>query len=887
MQIRGCGCVAGILALGLVWVSNAADGIGEAWERVDAARWVGVEKAVESRRYAPDRDEQVLHLRLEITPDFQKREIEGRAAYKLRPFVKPLAEVRLDAVDMVISKVTSSEPIRAWRMADDQVLVTFAGEIPPGREFTLEFQYHAEPTQGIYFRTPEMGYKAGDTHLFSQGETIEARHWYPSFDSPNRKFTSEVICAVPEGMTVISNGRLVSQEKDVSRNLVVFHWSQEAPSANYLIDLVAGYFKKVEGRHGNVPLAFYTPPSEFEQAALSFHHTEDIMAFFDEEIGVPYPWPKYDQVCVDDFVAGGMENTSATTLTTHTLHPPTTGRFNDSDGLVAHEMAHQWFGDYVTCKDWSDTWLNEGSATYYALLYEGHRNGRDAMLYGFYRDAKGITGIENDTDPIVRHDYARTMDMFGLVYPKGSWVLRMLRADLGDELFRKVIRTYLERHAHGSVVTEDLRAVAEELSGRSYDQFFDQWVYHAHHPEIEANYDWDERTGLAKVSIRQTQKVDAKVLAFNFPLTIRFKGAFGAVDKRIVVREKPEDFYFKLDSAPRTVRLDPDLMLLAKISFSPPRLMLEAQLEDRDDVIGRLIAVEKLSREHDHAAVEKLKRVLQGDGFHGVREEAARGLRGIHTDEALEALIASIDQDDERVRSQVAEGLAGFYSDKALAAAKMILARETNPIVAGSAVDALAAYGAAETRDLLLRRLAETTHHNRTESAAIRTMRAQDDPTYLAPLMAAAGDRAGEFTTSTLSQMLGAIGHLARNEDQKAPVREFLEARLRHKKDSVRVAAIRALGELGDPRAVAVLETFARAGKGGSEQEAASRAVEELRKGRKPVDDFKQLREETLQLKKETKELREKLEALQKKLDAQGAPAGVKAKAPGKPGRRE
>src|SRR5439155_21936315 len=227
--------------------------------------------------------------------------------------------------------------------------------------------YRAEPTQGLYFRTPEMGYKAGDTHLYTQGEPTEARHWYPCFDAPNEKFTSEIVCRVPEGMTVLSNGRRVSEEKD--GGLVAVRWLQDKPHVTYLISLVAGYFKSVEDKYHEVQLAFYTPPSEINEAPNSFRDTKDMLAFFEDEIGVPYPWAKYYQVCVNDF-GGGMENTSITTLTVDTLFTAATENIRSSQGLVAHELAHQWFGDLVTCKDWSDIWLNDGFATYYESHYE-------------------------------------------------------------------------------------------------------------------------------------------------------------------------------------------------------------------------------------------------------------------------------------------------------------------------------------------------------------------------------------------------------------------------------------------------------------------------------------------------------------------------------------
>ena len=519
--------------------------------------------AVGHLNYAPDREVDVLHFALEVTPDFEQRTVSGQATLQFKPMVKPAQELRLDAVDLNIESVTATEKVQAFQVTADHLIITFAAAIPAGKTASVTIKYHAEPDLGLYFRTPQMGYKAGDTHCFSQGEEVEARHWYPCFDSPNEKFTSELTCHVPAGMTAISNGRLVSKSKDAATGLTTFHWSQEQPHANYLISLIAGYFKKLEGKHNNVPLTFLTPPSEFAEAANSFRETDEIMTFFEKEIGVPFPWAKYSQTCVNDFVAGGMENTSATTLTDSTLFTAASETIRSSQGLVAHEMAHQWFGDLVTCKDWSHIWLNEGFATYYQVLFEGQKNGRDALLYDLYGMARSVTGVANDVNPIVRRDFKDPSEMFGyLAYPKGGWVLHMLRSQLGEELYRKCIQTHLERHRYGSVTTEDLRKVIEELSGRSFDQFFDQWLYHAHYPELEVEYSWDELAKLAKVSIRQKQLISDRVLLFDTPLTLRFKGKFGTVDRAIEVKELSGDFYFPLDSAPKIVRVDPEKNLL-------------------------------------------------------------------------------------------------------------------------------------------------------------------------------------------------------------------------------------------------------------------------------------------------------------------------------------
>ncbi len=340
-----------ILCLPAALTSTArAETDSEALECSKSASFLAPLDSPDRFKYAADREVEVLHLALTVTPDFKQRTIEGTATLRFKPIAKPVQEIKLDAVDLAIHTVTATENIQAYQLTADKLVITFTEPIPTGREASVTISYFAEPTEGLYFRTPEMGYKPGDTHLFTQGEEILARHWYPCFDSPNQKFTSEVSCRVPEGMTVISNGRLLEQTKDSAAGLDVFHWSQEKPHANYLITLVAGYLARIEDKYRDIPLAFYTPPSEIRYATNSFLGTKDMLAFYEQEIGVPYPWPKYDQICVNDFVEGGMENTTATTLTDSLLFTGATENIRSSDGVVAHELAHQWFGDLVTCK---------------------------------------------------------------------------------------------------------------------------------------------------------------------------------------------------------------------------------------------------------------------------------------------------------------------------------------------------------------------------------------------------------------------------------------------------------------------------------------------------------------------------------------------------------
>ena len=439
------------------------------------------------RNYAPDRRVDVLHIKLNVTPNFRDQTVSGTATLRFKPLARPLATLELDAVNLQVSAVESDHAIDDYATSSADLAITFRKPIPVDEEAWIEVKYSAEPAKGLYFRTAEMGYPEGDDHVWTQGEPHESRHWFPCFDAPNERSSTEMICHVPEDMTVLSNGRRISESIDEATGLKVVHWLQEKPHVNYLICLVAGHLHGVHAQHGDLPLAFYTQPSKAEYVESGFRDTAKIMSFYEEEIGTPYPWDKYYQTTIGDFMWGGMENTSLTTLHQRAVFSDDVENTRTNRRLDAHELAHQWFGDYITCKDWSHLWLNEGFATYYTHLYEGHKFGRDALLHGLYMDAKDdIFANSDDLRPIVYREYETPKEQFDFrAYPKGSWVLHMLRSQFGEALYRKAIRRYLQQHALTHVETEELRAAFEDVTGETLDRFFDQWVYHGGVPVAE------------------------------------------------------------------------------------------------------------------------------------------------------------------------------------------------------------------------------------------------------------------------------------------------------------------------------------------------------------------------------------------------------------------
>lgn len=824
-------------------------------------------KLVAGRKYARDRRIDILHLKLDVTPDFAKRTVAGTTLMRFKPIALPLARLELDAVDLNITEVKADgAKVAEHEVTNEKLIITFATSIAPDSEVTLTIKHSAQPEHGLYFRTPEMGYKQGDTQVWSQGEAELHRFWFPSYDYPNERFTSEVICHVPKGMTAVSNGTLQS-EKAGKDGLVTFHWLQNQPHVNYLIALAAGHFHKLEDKAGKLPLALLVPPSHKEQAANAFTDTRKIIDFYQKEIGVPFAWDKYWQVYCLDFIAGGMENTSCTFEAAGMLFNADTEELRTLHRLDAHETAHQWFGDLVTCRDWAHLWLNEGFASYYTILYEEQKLGKDAMNYSLWLEAEEVFR-SNDTRPIVWRDYADPMQQFdSRAYPKGAWVLHMLRSQLGADLYRKCIKAYLDRHRSGIVSTDDLQDVVEEVSGLSFDQFFDQWLHHGGVPEFKVDYAWDSGAKLAKLTVRQTQKLSEQVRLFRVPLPVSFRVAGQKEPLRFImdVSKDVEDFHFSLPAQPELVRIDPDFTVLAKVNFTPPPPMLDQQLES--DMIGRLLAVRSLDRKH----IAKLGKILREDKFHAVRSEAAKVLAKIGEPEARAELISgSANQKNAEAREDVVKALASLNTPESQETLWKMAQTEKNPAILAAIIETWSARpGEPAVSDALKKHLAASSYQNMIELAAIKALRAHDDESAV-PLVLARLQQTQDLRGRDASTAFDALAFLARRptNTNRDAVRDFLGEKLSDPRLDWRMAAVKALGTLRDPKALGLLDLML-AISGGDHidpvREAAAKAAQDIRAGLESPADLKNLWDRVQQLQKKSEDQAKEIEALKKK----------------------
>ncbi|MEO0531975.1 MAG: HEAT repeat domain-containing protein, partial [Planctomycetota bacterium] len=495
--------------------------------------------------------------------------------------------------------------------------------------------------------------------------------------------------------------------------------------------------------------------------------------------------------------------------------------------------------------------------------------GRDDMLYRLHRDKheRVLPGTEKNGNPIVFRAYKLPWDQFDFrAYPKGSWVLHMLRSRLGEDLYRKAIRLYLERHALSSVVTDDLRQAFEEVSGKPFDAFFDQWVYQGGVPKLKVRHKWLATEGLLRVSVEQDKPTEGRQL-FTFSVTLRCHAGDEVVDRRVEVTEAEHEFYVPLAGKPDVVRFDPEYTLLAEVDHKQSVEMLEAQLELPDDTIGRVLAAEALGEEDSQAAITALAEALSNDAFYGVRIAASKSLGKMSKDEALVALLTSLDQPDARVRNRVVKDVGKFYDDRAKAALLRVASNEPNPDIRASALGGLVKYFGSEIDRLLVDAVQGDSFQNQLAISAGKVIGRRHDPALADPLLIALRVRRNELPGRRYGEVLVSLAKAARDAEKTTSTREFLASRLNDPSIGVRLGAIEALGELGDRRATPLLEDLAK--KSDKEGDAAEKALKRLDAQREPAaKTIKELRDQLRELREAQDSLQKSVEAIESKAEA-------------------
>lgn len=633
----------------------------------------------------PLRTYHVQNYSLTLHFDETRGEVFGDEAVTLEPLSKGFKRFYLNSSGLTIETVRlvtarGSEPL-SFQVEDPRLWIRLDRVYGPRDRLTVRIVYHGFPRAGLFFVNPNPNYPEWPTEIWSQGEPEFNHYWFPCWDYPNDMATSETITIVPDGQSVVSNGKLIRVTHHAGQT--TYDWLESIPHSSYLISIAVGTWRKVSDHYRNIPVDYYVPSHVDEATARrSFHLTPDMLGFFSRAAGVTYPYEQYAQVAVHNYIFGGMENVSATTLTDETLHDERADDDYSSQALVAHELGQEWFGDLVQGRDWGNIWLNESFATYMEALYTQYHEGNDAFRFEMMKDQ--LKAQRQDREdylrPIVDDHYRYPLQMFdSITHEKGAVVLDMLRNILDGtqeasqpasqkELLFRALKSYLIRYRARAVDTADLIRTIEAVTDRHLGWFFHEWVFMAGFPHYRVTSKYDPGTRSETVTVLQVQRGDGVPQTFEMPVELAF---YGANDKskwvEVLDNQRTQKFRIPLDFEPKWADFDPDDVIEKTLEFPQPLAALVAKAEHDPAMMSRLAAVEQLSTitgAGSNAAVAALSQVLDHDPFYGVRVSAAAGLGRIHTRQAEAVLLWALPQADSRVRVAAIEGLATFHRDR-------------------------------------------------------------------------------------------------------------------------------------------------------------------------------------------------------------------------------
>ena len=570
----------------------------------------------------PDRSVDILHSVIDIKLDFLSESVIGKVTHTFTPLGSSVSNLDLDAEDMVVRRVRLDGKDIPFFQSEEKLHMDLIRSFNWSDTLNVIINYTAKPRTGLYFFKPDSSYPERRLQAWTQGEETDNHHWVPIYDYPNERATFECKLTVDKNLKAISNGELVSQT-DNEDGTHTFHWRENFPMVSYLISFAVGDYVKVEDKYEDLPVNYWVYPENQQEAHRSFGKTPDMLDYFNKVTGIKYPFEKYDQVIVTDFMWGGMENITLTHNTDRTMHDSRAQPDHSSVGLVAHELAHQWYGDMITTRNWSHIWLNEGFATFFSRLYRTEDMGKDEGDYIRLSEIRGYQKADSaKRRPTVDYNYREPFELFtSHVYAKGSLILSMIRDVLGEEGFWRSVRHYTKENKMKNVETIDLKKSIEVTTGQNLDWFFKQWVYEPGYPEYEVSWNYNHRKKQLLLRVKQTQDLKTTNI-FKMPVTLLIDN--GKLKKHTIwVQDKETVFDIPCNSRPKMVVFNTGMKVPCKLKMDKSVADLKYQLINSPNSLDRIWAAHELSKKKGRKIVEYiLLDAAKRDSFWGVRKEA-------------------------------------------------------------------------------------------------------------------------------------------------------------------------------------------------------------------------------------------------------------------------
>jgi len=593
--------------------------------------------ALKTYRETPAKINDLLNTKLEVRFDYQKHYLYGKEWVTLKPHFYPTDTLRLDAKGMDlknISIVKSGKNIPLKFTYDSLSVAVQLDKVYHNNEnYTIYIDYTAKPDElkasrkhgkGLYFINPDGKIKDKPIQIWTEGEPESSSAWFPTIDKPNQKTTSEISMTVPAEYITLSNGRLASQKNNTD-NTRTDTWKMELPNAPYLFMMAVGNFKIYKDSWHGKEVSYYIEPKYAPYAKDIFGFTPEAIGFFSKITGIDYPWNKYAQIAVRDYVSGAMENTTAmvTGEGAQATKRELIDRVHHDFGGV-HELFHQWFGDYVTTESWSNLTLNESFADLGEILWAEHKYGQDAADEHIQEGLQGyLDNPQNATKSLVRFHYIDKQDVFdGVTYQKGGRILNLLRHYLGNDAFYKGLNIYLKTNALKSAEAQQLRLAMEEASGLDLNWFFNQWYYGAGHPVMSIGYKWDEANKTQTVYLQQIQ--DGQT--FTLPMAIDIYEGGKKQRHQIWMRKKADTLIFPAASKPDLVNVDAEKLLLGKKNDDKTITEYTFQYSNAPLYLDRYEAIDAAITGQKNPVAQKLLITALNDKYHGLRMKALKGL---------------------------------------------------------------------------------------------------------------------------------------------------------------------------------------------------------------------------------------------------------------------
>ena len=826
-------------------------------------------------QYGPDKLVAVEHIDLHLRPDIERESLDGICTMTVRALDEPVASLTLDAVDLEVSRI---EGAARFTPRDGSLEIEFEPVLAAGERATFAITYSVtKPRHGLFFVKPTDAHPEKAAHVWTQSQDEYARYWFPCLDYPHDKQPTSTTIVVPKGLFALGNGELVERRDE--NGATVFRYRQDVPHSTYLMTMVAGPFSEVaQGKAGKkeVPVYYYVLQGRERDGDRSFGKTPRMIDCFEERTGTPYPYARYSQIAVSDFIFGGMENTSATTQTDRTLHDELAQLDFSSDPLVSHELAHQWFGDLLTCRDWSHAWLNEGFATFMEAVWREADLGYDEYLYDIFDGL--ATYLKEDADrysrPIVCNTYIVPIEIFDRhLYQKGAAVLHMLRGELGESRFWRAVASYVRDNAQRSVETIDFVRAIESATGRNLRGFFNQWVFREGHPRLEVRVGWDGARKVATVTIDQKQRVDEEHPAYEFDVELGFAPAPLGMSKaerngrvpnerrvRAHVERSHETIAVPLDFEPQLVRFDPGSFLLADVSYAIGTDFAATTLRSDPDVVARIRAARELAKDGSRSARQAICAAFEREAFWGVLAETAWAIGATRAPWACDVLIGALSHKHPKVVRAAADAL-GNYRDATAASALIATAQESaSYFVRAAALTALGKTRDPRAFDVLAEAVSKHSWNGTVEAGAVAGLAEQADARAMPLILDACRAERSEGLRRAAAGALGRLAGLV--ESVRTAAIDALEQLIGDDTFLVAISAIAAAESLGDVRLLPALERIAEQGFDGRMRRDATEAAIRIRKNSKVPTQVKILRDDIDELRAEQRRLQEKVETI-------------------------